>query len=31
VSNRHTLTFTAAAEHIDVMGPHDTGHINNAV
>jgi acyl-CoA thioester hydrolase len=26
VSNRHTLTFTAASEHIDVMG-----HVNNAV
>ncbi|MFM5929888.1 MAG: acyl-CoA thioesterase [Novosphingobium sp.] len=26
MSNRHTLTFTAAPEHIDVMG-----HVNNAV
>ncbi|WP_225205157.1 acyl-CoA thioesterase [Novosphingobium huizhouense] len=26
MSNRHTLTFTALAEHIDVMG-----HVNNAV
>ena len=26
MSNRHSLTFTAGAQHIDIMG-----HVNNAV